>query len=70
MHLTNVQEGIIVRCIQRTDELLKDLVAAAKLVGDIELSTKLQEASKCIRRDIVFALSLYLDTTTLSIKNK
>lgn len=63
MHLTNVQEGIIVRCIQRTDELLKDLVAAAKLIGDIELVSKLQQASKCIRRDIVFSVSLYVQDT-------
>lgn len=68
MHLTNVQEGIIVRCIQRTDELLKDLVAATKLIGNIELASKIAESSKCIRRDIVFSVSLYIQDT-LNFKN-
>lgn len=61
--LTRVQEGIIVRCIQRIDELLKELMAAANLIGDVELAGKIAEASKCIRRDIVFSVSLYIQDT-------
>lgn len=61
--LTRVQEGIIVRCIQRIDELLKELMAAANLIGDVELAGKIAEASKCIRRDIVFSVSLYVQDT-------
>ncbi|KAH8033921.1 hypothetical protein HPB51_017619 [Rhipicephalus microplus] len=60
MELTEVQEGIIVRCIQRLDELLKDVKTAAGIVGNPELRTKMEEASRLIRRDIVFAASLYL----------
>ncbi|RWS13913.1 helicase SKI2W-like isoform X2 [Dinothrombium tinctorium] len=60
MDLTDVQEGIIVRCIQRLDELLTDVRAAAKLFGDQNLVSKFDEASKCIKRDIVFAASLYV----------
>lgn len=61
--LTRVQEGIIVRCIQRIDEMLKELMAAANLIGDVELAGKIAEASKCIRRDIVFSVSLYVQDT-------
>jgi antiviral helicase SKI2 len=56
---TEVQEGIIVRTIQRLDEMLKDVKSAAKLFGDNSLADKMEAASKCIRRDIVFAASLY-----------
>ncbi|XP_077508779.1 superkiller complex protein 2-like [Amblyomma americanum] len=37
MQLTVVQEGIIVRCIQRLDELLKDFKTAVGIVGNPEL---------------------------------
>lgn len=57
--LTDVQEGIIVRTIQRLDEVLSDVKAAAKLFGDPSLADLMDAASKCIRRDIVFAASLY-----------
>lgn len=57
--MTEVQEGIIVRTIQRLDEMLSDVKAAAKLFGDPSLSDRMDLASKCVRRDIVFAASLY-----------
>ena len=57
--LTDVQEGIIVRTIQRLDEVLRDIRNAARLIGDPVLFTKMQEASTAIKRDIVFAASLY-----------
>ncbi|KAJ1929280.1 Antiviral helicase ski2, partial [Linderina pennispora] len=57
--LTDTQEGIIVRCILRIDDVLKNCMSAALLVGDTELKLKLQAASEMIRRDIVFAASLY-----------
>lgn len=56
-----MQEGIIVRTIQRLDELLKDVKAAAKMVGDPALAVKIEAASQKIRRDIVFAASLYTE---------
>ena len=57
---SDVQEGIIVKCIQRLDELLRDLLRAAPLLGAGQLARTCQEASVRIRRDIVFAGSLYL----------
>ena len=57
--LTDVQEGIIVRTIQRLDEVLRDIRNAARLIGDPVLVQKMEEASGMIKRDIVFAASLY-----------
>ena len=57
--LTDVQEGIIVRCMQRLDEVLKDVRNAARIIGDPVLQSKMEEASRMIKRDIVFAASLY-----------
>jgi len=57
--LTDVQEGIIVRCITRLDEVIKDVRNAAVVIGDPVLKSKMEEASALIKRDIVFAASLY-----------
>ncbi|OQR74147.1 helicase SKI2W-like [Tropilaelaps mercedesae] len=57
----NQQEGTIVRCIQRLDELLGHVKDAAKIIGNPELHKKVEQASMLIRRDIVFAASLYLE---------
>ncbi|XP_051949241.1 helicase SKI2W [Xyrauchen texanus] len=57
--LTDVQEGTIVRCIQRLDEVLKEVRQAARIVGDSVLGSKMERASLAIRRDIVFTASLY-----------
>ncbi|XP_026112146.1 helicase SKI2W-like isoform X3 [Carassius auratus] len=57
--LTDVQEGTIVRCIQRLDEVLKEVRHAARIVGDSVLGSKMERASLAIRRDIVFTASLY-----------
>jgi hypothetical protein len=54
-----IQEGIIVRCIQQLNETLRDVKNAAHLIGDPMLKQKMQEASNTIKRDIVFAASLY-----------
>ena len=59
MSLTDVQEGMIVRCIQRLDETLRDVRDAARIIGDPILYQKMGEASTAIKRDIVFAASLY-----------
>ncbi|OWF39926.1 helicase SKI2W-like [Mizuhopecten yessoensis] len=58
-NLTDVQEGIIVRCIQRLHETLRDVRNAARIIGDPVLYQKMDEASFMIKRDIVFAASLY-----------
>uniref|UniRef100_A0A8B9JVF4 SKI2 homolog, superkiller viralicidic activity 2-like n=1 Tax=Astyanax mexicanus TaxID=7994 RepID=A0A8B9JVF4_ASTMX len=57
--LTDVQEGTVVRCIQRLDEVLKEVRQAARIVGDSVLGSKMERASLAIRRDIVFTASLY-----------
>lgn len=59
MRLTDVQEGIIVRTIQRLDELCRDVRNAAALVGHPSLPKTMEETSLKIKRDIVFASSLY-----------
>lgn len=51
--------GIIVRCIQRLNETCQDVRNAAKIIGDPVLHQKMEEASTLIKRDIVFAASLY-----------
>lgn len=57
--LTDVQEGIIVRCIQRLDEVIRDVRNAARMIGDPLMFKKMEETSAKIKRDIVFAASLY-----------
>ncbi|CAG2116898.1 unnamed protein product, partial [Medioppia subpectinata] len=43
LDITPVQEGIIVRCIQRLDELLKYIKMAANKMGNKELEEKARE---------------------------
>ncbi|EPB68373.1 DSHCT domain protein [Ancylostoma ceylanicum] len=59
MTLTDAQEGLIVRCIQRLGEVCKDVRNAARIVGDPALHEKMEQVSAAIKRDIVFAASLY-----------
>ena len=47
------------RTIQRLDEILKDVKNASHIVGDPTLQKKMEDASQLIKRDIVFAASLY-----------
>jgi antiviral helicase SKI2 len=58
--MTLVQEGSIVRCITRLNELLGDCRNAARILGNASLFRKMEAASLCIRRDIIFAQSMYL----------
>lgn len=57
--LTDIQEGIIVRCIQQLNETICNVRSVARLTGDPKLQSKMEEASTAIKRDIVFAESLY-----------
>jgi len=57
--LTDVAEGTIVRCINRLDETCREVRDAARVIGDAELFKKMEEAQTKIKRDIVFAASLY-----------
>lgn len=58
--LTDAQEGSIVRCITRLDELCREIRNCARVVGNPTLYRKLEAASVAIKRDIVFASSLYV----------
>jgi antiviral helicase SKI2 len=58
--LTDVMEGTIVRVITRLDETCREVKNAAKLVGDPSLYTKMQQAQEMIKRDVIFAASLYM----------
>lgn len=53
-------QGSVVRAIRRVEELLQQLIVAMRSVGDLELAEHFETASKAIRRDIIFAASLYL----------
>jgi len=58
--MTLVHEGSIVRCVTRLDELCRDIRNAARVIGNPSLYRKMEAASQCIKRDIVFAASLYV----------
>lgn len=58
--MTEVFEGSIIRALRRLDELLRQLAQAARSIGNSELESKFNEGMTKIRRDIVFANSLYL----------
>jgi antiviral helicase SKI2 len=58
--LTTAQEGSIVRCITRLDELCREVRNCARVVGNPTLYRKMEAASSAIKRDIVFAASLYV----------
>ena len=58
--LTDVDEGTIVRCITRLEESFRDIRNCARVMGNDDLYSKMEEASELIKRDICFAASLYL----------
>ncbi|XP_057436615.1 DExH-box ATP-dependent RNA helicase DExH9 [Lotus japonicus] len=60
MEITQVFEGSLIRAIRRLEEVLQQLIEAAKSIGETQLETKFEEAVSKIKRDIVFAASLYL----------
>ena len=57
---TDLFEGSLIRAMRRLDELLAQLESAAQVVGDARLAASFKAASAAIRRDIVFAASLYV----------
>ncbi|MED6207966.1 Exosome RNA helicase MTR4 [Stylosanthes scabra] len=60
MEITQVFEGSLIRAIRRLEEVLQQLIEAAKSIGETQLEAKFEEAVSKIKRDIVFAASLYL----------
>ncbi|XP_057674378.1 exosome RNA helicase MTR4 [Corythoichthys intestinalis] len=58
--MTDVFEGSVIRCMRRLEEVLRQMCSAAKAIGNTELENKFAEGITKIKRDIVFAASLYL----------
>ena len=58
--LTDVMEGSIVRVVTRLDETCREVMSAARLIGDPGLYQKMDKARELIRRDVVFTASLYM----------
>ena len=58
--MTDIFEGSIIRCMRRLEELLRQMCQAAKSIGNTELECKFAEGITKIKRDIIFANSLYL----------
>jgi len=58
--MTDLFEGSIIRSMRRLEELIRQMVQASKNIGNAELENKFSEADKLLKRDIVFAASLYL----------
>ncbi|XP_050545074.1 helicase SKI2W [Daktulosphaira vitifoliae] len=61
MDVTDIQEGIIVRCIVQLNEILTVIKNAAKTIGTNKISEKMQNVLDKIKRDIVFTPSLYME---------
>jgi ATP-dependent RNA helicase DOB1 len=53
-------EGSVIRTVKRTEEILRQLSRAAKEMGESNLELTILEAITVIKRDIIFAASLYL----------
>lgn len=58
--MTDVYEGSLIRMFKRLEELIKQLVVAAKTIGNTHLQEKMEKAIELVHRDIVSAGSLYL----------
>lgn len=58
--MTDIFEGSIIRCMRRLEELLRQMCQASKTIGNTELENKFSEGIRLLKRDIVFAASLYL----------
>ncbi|PIO64708.1 DSHCT domain protein [Teladorsagia circumcincta] len=52
--------GSIIRCLRRLEEVLREMVNAAKSMQNQALEEKFEDARVRLKRDIVFAASLYL----------
>lgn len=58
--MTDVFEGSIIRAMRRLDELMQELTRAARVAGDEKLAAHIEASNLTIRRDIIFAASLYI----------
>lgn len=60
IEISQVFEGSLIRAIRRLEEVIQQLIGAAKSIGENQLETKFEEAVSMIKRYIVFATFLYL----------
>ncbi|SCV04742.1 LANO_0G12068g1_1 [Lachancea nothofagi CBS 11611] len=60
MEMSVEAEGTIVRVITRLDEICREVKTASIIIGNSTLHMKMSQAQELIKRDIVFAASLYL----------
>jgi len=60
LKMSKVFEGSLVRAIRRVDELLQQLIAACTSIGENEQAEHFSQCSIQIKKDVVFAASLYL----------
>jgi len=60
LYISETYEGSIIRCIRRLEELLREMCNAAKVMGNTQLEVKFSRGIELIKRDIVFAASLYI----------
>lgn len=58
--MTDVYEGSLIRMFKRLEEMIKQMETAAKTIGNVELTEKMEKAAELVHRDIVSAGSLYL----------
>nr|WCZ58335.1 exosome RNA helicase MTR4 [Paratrimastix eleionoma] len=58
--VTDIFEGNLVRSLRNLEELVQEIGNCGTVIGAESLVLKLKEASSKIKRDIVFAASLYL----------
>lgn len=58
--LTDIMEGSIVRTVVRLEETCREFRDAARVMGNMQLFHQMEEASAAIKRDVIFAASLYV----------
>ena len=58
--MTSIYEGTIVRMFRRLHEFLGELIIASQSMENQILVEKFQDCCSLVKRDIVFAASLYL----------
>ncbi|CAD8144660.1 unnamed protein product [Paramecium octaurelia] len=66
---TDIEEGSIVRTIQRLENMLRGVINAFRVMGNLKMVDKVEKACLLIKKDIVFAESLYFDSNA-KIKEK
>ena len=53
-------QGSLVRAVRRIEEVLRQLSSAAEVIGEVDLVHLFEQCRDKIKRDIIFAASLYL----------